>query len=318
MSLLQARVMQVRNEAEDIRSFRLVSATGEPLPPFTAGSHIDVHIGPGIARQYSLANSPLEAGEYLIAVKKEPQSRGGSLAMHARVGAGDVLKISPPRNNFRLEPGASRHLLFGGGIGITPLLSMAHQLDSTGTPYELHYFSRSVRHTAFHAELSDAAHADKVRFHHALEPEAVRELLRRHLAHRPPGAHLYLCGPRPFMDMVEQAAATWPREAVHLEYFSADPAALAGARKSFVVRLARRNLECTIGEEESICEALFDQGVRIESMCAQGVCGTCVTGVLEGIPDHRDAFLTAEEKASNARIMPCVSRAKSEVLVLDL
>ncbi|MGE4240624.1 PDR/VanB family oxidoreductase [Ramlibacter sp.] len=318
MSTLSVRVDEIRNEAEDIKSFRLVSASGDPLPSFTAGSHIDVHVEPGLTRQYSLANAPEDGGAYLIAVKKEPLSRGGSRAMHERVRQGDVLQIGAPRNNFALAS-AGRHLFFGGGIGITPLLGMAMHLDSGGVPWELHYFSRSPRHTAFHELLSAPRYAEKVHFHYALEQDAVRGYLRKQLWHRPDGAHLYLCGPRPFMDTVEQtASATWPPEAVHVEYFSADPASLAAPRPTFRVRLARRQIECTIPEDESICTALFDHGVRIESMCGQGVCGTCVTGVLEGIPDHRDVYLSAEQKAANDRIMPCVSRARSEMLVLDL
>jgi len=319
MPQLEVRVKEIRREAEDIKSFRLVSLNGDTLPAFSAGSHIDVQLGPSLTRQYSLANAPTERGEYLIAVKNEPQSRGGSRALHECVRAGDILKIGTPRNNFALAKRAARHLFFAGGIGITPLLSMALQLDGSGEPWELHYFSRSIGHTAFHELLSEPRFAEKVRFHYALKPEAVRAYLRKQLWHRAEGSHLYLCGPRPFMDMVDQtAAATWPPEAVHLEYFSADPASLAAPRQSFVVRLARRKIECTIPEGETICEALFDKGVRIESMCGQGVCGTCVTGVLEGIPEHRDVFLTADEKAANDRIMPCVSRARSDVLVLDL
>lgn len=319
MAYLDVRVKEIKDEAEDIKSFRLVSAGDLPLPSFTAGSHIDVHIADGLVRQYSLANSPAELNEYLIAVKNEPQSRGGSRAMHY-LREGELLRISAPRSNFGLvEGGANRHLLFAGGIGVTPLLSMAHQLEAKGAQYELHYFTRSIQHTAFHELLSAPAYVGKVRFHYALEPEAVRAYLRKQLWHRTEGSHLYLCGPRPFMDIVEQtAASTWPPEAVHLEYFSADPASLAGPRKSFTVRLARSQIECVVPEDESICAALFDHGVRIETMCAQGVCGTCVTGVLEGRPDHRDVFLSAAEKAAGDRIMPCVSRSQSEVLVLDL
>lgn len=319
MADLNVRVREIKQAAEDIKSFRLVNVDGAALPSFTAGSHVDVHIGTGLVRQYSLANSPTEMGEYLIAVKKEPQSRGGSRAMHEQVQQGGVLRISAPRNNFRLEERATRHLLFAGGIGITPILSMMHHLEAGGAQYELQYFTRSIQHTAFHELLSDPKYAEKVWFHYALEPEAIRAYLRKHLWHRAEGAHLYLCGPRAFMDMVEQVAApTWPPEAVHLEYFAADPASLAGSRDTFKVRLARTGLECTIPPDQTICEALGAQGVVIETSCEQGVCGTCLTGVLDGVPDHRDVFLTDEEKAAGDRMTPCVSRAKSEILVLDV
>jgi vanillate monooxygenase ferredoxin subunit len=319
MSELMVRVREVKQEALDVKSFRLVSADGSALPSFTAGSHVDVHVAPGLVRQYSLCNSPFDSSGYRIAVKKEPESRGGSRGMHDGLKDGDVLKISEPRNHFKVHAAAKRHLLLAGGIGITPILSMAHYLQAAGSSFELQYFSRSIQHTAFHELLSGPEFKGKVSFHYALEPEAVRAYLRKLLWHRADGAHLYLCGPRPFMDLVEStAAATWPPEAVHLEYFTADPASLSGPRETFTVKLARSGGEYTIPADKSIVELLAAHGVHIETSCEQGVCGTCLTGLLEGTPDHRDVFLTDEEKEACDKMMPCVSRAKSEVLVLDL
>lgn len=319
MAELPVVVRRVRQEALDIKSFELALAGGARLPPFTPGSHIDVEIEPGLVRQYSLTNGPLEEAAYVIAVKREPASRGGSLAMHERVKEGDALGISAPRNNFALAAGAAHHLLLAGGIGITPLYGMARSLQEFGASFELQYFSRSIQHTAFHAALSAPQYRGKVAFHYALEPEAVRAYLRKLLWRRDEGAHLYLCGPRPFMDLVEQtAAATWPPEAVHVEYFSADPASLAGPRQSFRVRLARSGGEYEIPAGSTIVKALAAQGFQVVTSCEQGVCGTCLTGLLEGVPDHRDVFLTDEERQAGDKIMPCVSRAKSDLLVLDL
>jgi vanillate monooxygenase ferredoxin subunit len=319
MSELTVKVVQVKQEALDVKSFALVSADARPLPSFTAGSHVDVHVGPGLVRQYSLCNSPFDGSGYRIAVKKEPESRGGSRGMHDGIKEGDALKISEPRNHFKLHAGAKRHLLLAGGIGITPILSMAHYLQAAGSPFELQYFSRSIQHTAFHDLLSAPEFKGKVSFHYALEAEAVRAYLRKLLWHRADDTHLYLCGPRPFMDLVEStAAATWPPEAVHLEYFAADPASLSGPRETFKVRLARAGGEYAIPADKSIVESLAAHGIHIETSCEQGVCGTCLTGLLEGTPDHRDVFLTDEEKEACDKMMPCVSRAKSEVLVLDL
>jgi vanillate monooxygenase ferredoxin subunit len=316
---LRARVAETRDEAIDIRSFRLEPADGGAFPSFTPGSHIDVHLPNGLVRQYSLCTAPHDGSFYRIAVKREAQSRGGSHAMHGSVKVGDVLRISAPRNNFPLDEGAAHSVLLAGGIGITPLLSMALHLQQRGRSFELQYFSRSLAHTAFHDVLSAHALADKVGFHYALEPDAVRGYLRKHLWHHRPGSHLYLCGPRPFMDLVEQtAAATWPPEAVHLEYFEADPAALAGPRDTFVVRLARTGTECVVRADQSIVEALAASGVYVETSCEQGVCGTCLTGVLGGTPDHRDVFMTDDEHAANDKMTPCVSRSKSDVLELDL
>jgi len=317
--LLRVKIAKKKQEAIDICSFELVHVDGAALPAFAAGSHIDVHTPGGPVRQYSLSTAPGDPTHYRIAVKREPESRGGSKAMHETLNEGDVLAISAPRNNFALNEAAEKSILIAGGIGITPILSMALRLDALGKPFELQYFSRSPQHTAFHDLLSQKKFADKVGFHYALEPDSVRSYLRKYLWHRHEGAHLYLCGPRPFMDMVEQTAAiTWPPESVHLEYFSADPASLAGPRETFVVRLARSGGEYVIAENKSIVEALAEHGVHIETSCEQGVCGTCLTGVLEGIPDHRDVFLTDEERDANDRMCTCVSRACSDVLVLDL
>ena len=313
------RVGSVRAECLDVRMFELESVDGSPLPPFSAGSHIDVHMHEGLVRQYSLCNGPEETNRYRIAVKREAVSRGGSVHMHERVNEGDVLSVSVPRNNFRLHEGDGTVLLLAGGIGITPLLSMALHLNSEGRKYRLHYFARSVQHTAFHRRLSEEDFRGRVDFHYALEPHAVRGYLRRVLWHRDPDAELYLCGPRAFMDLVEEvAAATWPPQNIHLEYFSADPGALAGPRTTFRVRLARSGGEFAIPEDKSIVQVLSDHGHSVDTSCEQGVCGTCLTGVLDGIPDHRDVFLTDDERRDNDKMCVCVSRSLSDVLVLDL
>ncbi|HVO87288.1 MAG TPA: PDR/VanB family oxidoreductase [Casimicrobiaceae bacterium] len=316
---LRARIVEIRDEAIDIRSFRLAPAEGSSFPTFTAGAHIDVHLPGNLVRQYSLCAAPHDCSTYRIAVKKEPQSRGGSSAMHEALRLGDIIVISAPRNNFELVDTAQHSVLLAGGIGITPLLSMALRLQALGRSFELQYFSRSIAHTAFHDVLSAHALADKVGFHYALEPDAVRSYLRKHLWHYREGTHLYLCGPRPFMDLVEQtAAATWPPEAVHLEYFQADPTSLAGPRDGFIVKMARTGGQCVVRPDQSIVQALAECGVYVETSCEQGVCGTCLTGVLSGVPDHRDVFMTNDEHAANDKMTPCVSRSKSDVLELDL
>jgi len=235
-SVLKAKVIATRDEAIDIKSFDLVSASGESLPPFTPGSHIDVHLAPGPVRQYSLCNGPNDTSSYRIAVKRQPDSRGGSATMHGAVAVGESIDISEPRNNFALKTHPGPALLVAGGIGITPILSMALHLVRTGRDFSLHYFTRSIAHTAFHDVLSQKRFLDKVAFHHAIEPDAIRAFLRKLLWHRAGNAELYLCDPRPFMDLVEStAAATWPPQAVHLENFSADSAALAGPRDTFTI-----------------------------------------------------------------------------------
>ena len=317
--MLTVKVLKARDVAIDIRSFELGAVSGGPLPPFTPGAHVDLHLGPGLVRQYSLCNGPGDLDRYRIAVKKEPSSRGGSAAVHGRLKEGDLIDIGEPRNNFVLKPRPGPVLLIAGGIGITPILSMALHLLHAGKEFSLQYFTRSIAHTAFHELLSEKRFLNKVSFHYATEPDAVRAYLRRLLWHRAGDAELYLCGPRPFMDLVESiAAATWPPETVNLEYFSADPAAMAGPRETFTIRLARTGGDYAVAADQSIVQVLRTAGVGIETSCEQGVCGTCLTGVLAGTPDHRDVFLSDEERDAGDKIMCCVSRAMSEVLELDL
>ena len=317
--VLRVGVRAVVEESPDVCSYLLEPLGGEALPPFAPGAHIDVRLSPELVRQYSLCNGPREGGHYHIAVKNEPSSRGGSRHMHEHVHAGDVIEISTTRNHFALDGGNAPCLLVAGGIGITPLLSMARHLVAAGREFELLYFCRSIAHAAFHALLCGPEFAGKVSFHYALEPDAIRAYLRRKLWLRRGETQLYLCGPRPFMDLVEQTAApTWPPDSIHLEYFSANPGAAAGARTGFVVRLARAGIACQVAPEQSIVDALAACGVYIDTSCEQGVCGTCLTGVVYGTPDHRDVVLSDLEKAANDKLCPCVSRSLSAELVLDL
>lgn len=313
----QVRVAEIRDEAEDIKSFRLVADDGQPLPAFTAGAHIDVHAAPGLVRQYSLCNGPEDVDHYLIAVKREPQSRGGSAAMHV-AKSGDVLTIGAPRNTFPLAEGARRHLLFAAGIGVTPLLSMARHIDRDGGTYRLHYFTRSERGTAFRALLDADPYREHTEFHIGVPPDALAGLLPELLRERDSGDHLYVCGPVPFMDLVRATAegAGWAKDSLHFEYFGAAPE--AGEGEPFEVELARSGLVIAVERGQTLLQALRCAGVDVESSCEQGTCGTCATMLLEGEPDHRDQFLSDDQKDENTIIMPCVSRAKSRRLVLDL
>ncbi len=317
--LLMMRVHRIADEAQDIRSFELVDESGGPLPGFTPGAHIDLHLGAGLIRQYSLCNGPEQSDSYTIAVKREVQSRGGSSAMHDRLRVGDRIGVTGPRNHFPLAADAKEHLLLAGGIGVTPLLSMARHLHAAGEPFRLEYFTRSASHTAFGELLSGPEFADRVTLHHGVEPAEMAAYLQERLTWRPDGRHVYACGPRPFMQLVEQTAAqSYPPDAVHLEHFQADPSLDSVPRERFTIRLARSGREMEVPEGESIVDVLTRHGVRVEVMCQQGICGTCLTGVVEGVPDHRDAFLNEAEKAANNRMLLCCSRARSQRLVLDL
>lgn len=318
MSTLSVKVERIHQEAIDIASFKLVEPNGKTLPPFAPGCHIDVHLGSGLTRQYSLCNGPDDRDHYLIAVKRESESRGGSFMMHSQIKPGVHLSIGKPRNNFPLRE-AGHHLLLAGGIGITPILSMAKHLLASGASFQVHYFTRSLEHTAFYGLLSAAEYTGKVHFHYALEPEALRRNLRGLLSSRPENARLYICGPQPFMHLAKTSAApAWPSAVVHVEHFGADPNILDGPQSQFEVRLARSGGVYVVPRERTIVQVLADNGVQIEVSCEQGVCGTCLTGVLEGTPDHRDTFLTDHEKMRGDKMTPCVSRSISPVLVLDI
>jgi vanillate O-demethylase ferredoxin subunit len=312
------RIARKSVEALDICSFELFDPEGRNLPPFSAGSHVDVHVGNGMVRQYSLCNDPTEAHRYLIAVLRDANSRGGSAAMHA-LDAGQVVRISDPKNHFPLVHEARHSVLLAGGIGITPILCMAERLANIGTSFELHYCTRSKERTAFAARIRGSAFADRVHFHHDDGPEAQKLDAREVLGHPQLDVHAYVCGPTGFMDWVlgTARAAGWPEERVHREYFAAAPIDTSHDG-SFEVQLASTGAVIRVAPQKTVAKALAEAGVEVQTLCEEGVCGTCVTRVLEGVPDHRDMYLTPHEHAKGDQFTPCCSRAKSARLVLDL
>lgn len=318
---LEVLVARKVEETADICSFELVSATGDVLPRFTAGAHIDVDLGNGLCRQYSLCNNPAERHRYLIGVLKEPMSRGGSQAMHSRVGEGDRLVISKPRNLFGLKEAGSRYLMFAGGIGITPILAMVEVLAQTGADFAVHYCGRSLERMAFVERLTHAPFADRVHIHVDNGPASqkfdVETLLAAERADS--DTHLYVCGPSGFIAAVTGQAqkASFPGTQVHVEHFTAASLAVEGDT-GFDVVLAKTGGVIQVGPGESVVQALGRQGIEVETSCEQGICGTCITMVLEGVPDHRDMYLSEAERAANNVFLPCCSRAMSGRLVIDL
>ena len=315
---LMVEVADKRTVADGVMAFTLRSLAGGPLPPTTAGGHLDVHLAGGLVRQYSLCNGPADEGFYTIAVKRESESRGGSAAMHDSVQPGDLLRVSLPKNNFALDGSAKRSLLIAGGIGITPLLSMARHLAAHDKDFHLHYFCRSAAHAAFNAEL-DSELAGRWTLHAGLSPEATRLTIARLLDVSDLAAHSYTCGPLPLMQLVEATgiAAGWPRERMHFEYFKqAGPVEVGGM--PFELTLARSGRTVHIPADRSIVDVLRSIDVAIETNCEQGVCGTCLCTVVDGTPEHRDQYLSIGEKSMNMQMLPCVSRSRSKTLVLDL
>jgi vanillate O-demethylase ferredoxin subunit len=313
---LRLKVDRIREEAIDILSFDLLDPDGRELPVFTPGAHIDVHVGQRLVRQYSLCGDPRMRTRYTIAVKLEPNSRGGSEAMH-QLREGDVVLISHPKNNFELASSYHKTLLYAGGVGITPLLSMARQLLNADAPFELHYFARSRDHAAFHSVLTGPGFRDRVHFHYALDASGVDRAIRKSLPSSDKG-HVYVCGPQMFMDAVCTAAAKRPHPSIHIEHFGAGPLQASAKSDTFEVRLERQGRTYRVPPDKSILQVLTDNGVHVNVSCEQGFCGTCVTRVLAGEPDHRDEYLTEQEKAACDKIALCVSRAKTRSLVLDL
>jgi vanillate O-demethylase ferredoxin subunit len=318
-SMLTVRVTRRTPEAVDISTFELCDVDGKPLPPFAAGSHIDVHLPNGMTRQYSLCNDPTESHRYLIGVLRDPASRGGSTAMHEQIQEGTVLRISTPKNHFPLAHEARRSILVAGGIGVTPILCMAERLAMAGADFEMHYCTRSRERTAFRDRIAASSFAQRVRFHFD-DGDAAQKLDIVGLVASPqPGVHLYVCGPKGFMDAVLAAAraAGWPQSRIHYEFFNAELLP-TGEEGEFDVKLASSGRVVTVGKDQTVVDALAAAGVDVPTSCQQGVCGTCLTRVLEGVPDHKDLYLTPEEQAANDQFTPCCSRSKTPLLVLDL
>lgn len=295
----------------------LTHPDGAPLPLFEAGAHVDIHVSPGLVRQYSLCSNPADPHVYRLGVLKDPASRGGSLGVHDSLLEGQAVQISVPRNLFPLASDATRSILLGGGIGITPMIAMAYTLHQRDEPFELHYCGRSRGHSAFLAELQAAPFAAHVITHFDDESPAQALNLAQVLGRAEPGVHLYTCGPAGFMDWVITGARAqgYGEQQIHKEYFQVEVDA-SGDR--FEVVAARSGKSVQVEEGQSILDALAGVGIKIDISCEQGVCGTCLCDVLEGEPDHRDVYLTDEEKAANDQILVCCSRAKSKKLVLDI
>lgn len=296
----------------------LVSPDDAEFPDFAAGAHVDVLVDSAamLVRQYSLCGPPRDRTRYRLAVLAETASRGGSLGMH-RLRKGDRLRISHPRNRFGLVPGARRHLLLAGGIGVTPLLAMAHELDAGNADYEFHYCARSRPDAAF---LDELEHHPRVWLHFDDGPDDQRLSPATDIGPPDPGTAVYVCGPAGFMDFVISAAiaAGWSAEAIHKERFApVDDVASHTAGGAFTVRLARTGGEYEIKEGESVLDVLLANDVDAPYSCQQGICGECVVRVLAGNPDHRDDVLTDRER-TDGLFTTCSSRAHSPILELDL
>jgi dimethylamine monooxygenase subunit B len=300
-----------------IKQFSFVREDGANFPTFSGGSHVIVamSIDGRIHRNpYSLMGSPEETDAYYIAVRLQERSRGGSVYMHNEVKVGDKLEITYPTNLFALEKKARKHLLVAGGIGITPFMSQIEDLIRTNAHYEMHYAYRSADHAAFTAKLKERC---SERLHLYVESEGNKIDLPDLLSKQPLGTHVYVCGPNVMVvTLIETARALgWPENHIHSEQFLA-PA----SGEPFKVKLIKSNIEVDVSSEMSMLEAIEAAGVNAPHLCRGGACGRCELEVVsaDGPIIHQDHYLSDAEKASGKKIMPCVSRAKCQLLELNL
>ena len=313
---LRLRIVAIRYEAETIRSFELAAADGNLLPSFKPGAHIDLALPGDFSRSYSLTSDGDLPKSYVIAVNRDASSRGGSAYMCDTARVGEVITAQSPRNNFGLNEDADQTVFFAGGIGITPIMSMIRRMEKLSKNWKLIYAARSRASAAFVEELErfETTNPGHVSFHFDDEKSSVLPVADLVTA-SPADAHLYCCGPAAMISAFKGAAAVRRDDTVHVEHFSAT---VEQSSASFVVVLKRSGKEFLVPAGRTIMDVLQEAGIRVAYSCREGVCGTCETRVVEGIPDHKDNVLSAREQASNKLIMICCSGAKSDRLVLDL
>ena len=316
--MIDVIVKNRKEEVKDIISFELVEKDGGKLPPFTAGAHIDIYLKSGLTRQYSICNNPNDANFYKVAILKESASRGGSIEIHDTIKNEDILQISEPRNLFELEPNAKKYLLFAAGIGITPILSMAEYLADKGADFQIHYSAKSKNSASFADQLSSSKLGDFTKFY--FSDENNRLDIQKELESIDSDAHIYVCGSNRYIDNILEVYSklNLPESQIHREFFSSSVEVDESKDAEFEVELKNSGKIYTIPSDRTIFEVLDENGVEITVSCEQGVCGSCMTKVIDGIPEHRDSFLLDSEKKANNIITPCCSRAKSEKLILDL
>jgi ferredoxin-NADP reductase len=318
-SMSQLRLHSVAYKADGVLEFELRDPAGSLLPSADPGAHIDLHLPDGLVRSYSLCNVAHNTNRYVIAVGLDANSRGGARYLHEKARVGSIIQITGPRNSFQLNEAAPRSLLIAGGIGITPLWSMAQRLSLLGRPWEMFYAARSRRTAAYVGELERLAHSSGAALRlHFDDVEGGPAELGALLRGVDTGTHAYCCGPGPMIEAFRAAAK--PRlndEQVHVEYFKAAKRAECSG-ESFNIRLRRSGAVLRVNADKSILDTLLDAGVDIPYSCMEGICGSCQLKVTEGIPDHRDSILSDRQRAANDVIVACCSRSKSDLLVLDL
>jgi ferredoxin-NADP reductase len=312
-ALIKVRLGAVADVARDVRLYTFEASDRSLLPSYRPGAHVDLHLPNGMIRQYSLLDPHGQSPSYRLAVKRDPATRGGSAYIHDELEPGAELMMSAPRNHFELDQTFRDVVFIAGGIGITPIRCMIQEVLKGRRKWTLHYACRSREDAAF---LDELAGLPEVRVHFDDQEGGTYLDIASCIQAASPDAHLYCCGPSGMISAFAAATAGWAPDQVHVEYFSAksEPARSGG----FIVELARSGTEHFIPEGQSILQVLTEAGIAVPSSCEQGICGTCETRVIAGVPEHRDSILSEAEQAANKSVMICCAGSKSERLVLDL
>ena len=311
----QMLVSSIHDEAKHIKTFELVDPESAELQAFSAGSHIEIELPDNIRRHYSLCNDPSETHRYLIAVLQEKESRGGSQSLHYGVKEGDLLEVSIPKNNFPLDQRGMHFILIAGGIGITPLLSMAYKLKTLRKSFELHMCARSHEYAPFKKELEGFGGLAKTHMHISDGDPSQRLDVSSLLKQPLPESLVYCCGPQSLMDAVGQATSDWGAKKIHFETFT--PRTLNGSDLPFHIKIASTGQSFHVNSTTTILEALHQNGIRHPFSCEVGLCRTCVTGYQAGDVEHLDQDALSNEERKGCLTI-CVSRCTSDELILDL
>ncbi|QAZ41504.1 oxidoreductase [Methylibium sp. Pch-M] len=314
---MQLEVFGIQRAAEGVVVLDLRDRLGAALPPFEPGAHLEITLPNGLVRHYSICSSAAERHRYCIGVGLAVDGRGGSRYVHESLGRGQRMEVSAPRNHFPLRTDAEAYVFIAGGIGITPILSMLRWCVDHGKHWRLHYSVRSRERAAFREVLEGWSGLGRITMH--VDDEAGRYFdPQPALQDTPPQAHVYCCGPTALMEAVRASAHAPDDGRLHFEWFTPrqDPAASEALPFTVLIRSTGRRLE--VPADRSLLDVLEQHGLPVPSSCREGLCATCQTGVVSGIPDHRDSVLSDEQRRSGRSIMVCVSRARSSVLELDL
>ncbi|AML51606.1 reductive dehalogenase [Falsihalocynthiibacter arcticus] len=311
--VMQLVVSKVEKMGDLVTKYEFSDPDGHPLPAATAGGHIDVVVAPEFFRQYSLSGDPADRSKYQIAVLREDNGRGGSKLMHRIFTQGRRVFVSKPINHFPLTEDAPMSYLMGGGIGVTPMIAMAHRLHAIGQKFALHYSCSSRTNAGFIADLAGYPWTKNVHFH--FSDEGTRADLSKVLAFME-GAHVYTCGPEAYMASVIDAAEVngFPEDTRHLEYFAV-PETPDYVNTPFTLRL-KDGRELPVSAESSASDILLAAGIHVDIKCSDGLCGVCKCGVISGEIEHRDFVLSKAEKSSS--IILCQSRAAIENGVIEI